>query len=166
MFSPVCPQSPTGVSLSKYLSHHPPPPSPYGQQRGPWDDSCLRLGNSYMYTATHAAATSLQARLTRRTTDHQALLSVGFSREEHWSGLPAPLQGIFPTQGSSPPSSVSCISGQAPYYQCRLGGPPCPRTCFTSHHDPPQVFPSNTAGVLNNKVLATHRPQSQMEMRR
>ena len=33
---------------------------------------------------------------------HQAPLSVGFSRQEYWSGLPCPLQGIFPTQGLKP----------------------------------------------------------------
>ena len=30
---------------------------------------------------------------------HQALLSMEFSRQEYWSGLPFPLQGMFPTQG-------------------------------------------------------------------
>ena len=29
-------------------------------------------------------------------------LSMGFSRQEHWSGLPCPPQGIFWTQGSNP----------------------------------------------------------------
>ena len=33
------------------------------------------------------------------TVAHQAALSMGFSRQEHWSGLPLLLQGIFPTQG-------------------------------------------------------------------
>ena len=31
----------------------------------------------------------------------QAPLSMGFSRQEHWSGLTCPHQGIFPTQGSN-----------------------------------------------------------------
>ena len=31
----------------------------------------------------------------------QAPLSVGFSRQEYWSGLPCPPPGIFPTQGST-----------------------------------------------------------------
>ena len=35
------------------------------------------------------------------TVAHQAPLSVGFSRQEYWSELPCPLQGIFPTQGSN-----------------------------------------------------------------
>ena len=35
------------------------------------------------------------------TVDHQATLSVRFSRPEYWSGLPFPLLGIFLTQGSN-----------------------------------------------------------------
>ena len=34
------------------------------------------------------------------TVAHQPPLSMAFSRQEYWSGLPFPLQGIFPTQGS------------------------------------------------------------------
>ena len=34
------------------------------------------------------------------TIDHQAPLSMGFSRQEYWSGFHALLQGIFPTQES------------------------------------------------------------------
>ena len=34
--------------------------------------------------------------------DHQAPLSLGFPRQEYWSGLPFPTKGIFPTQGSNP----------------------------------------------------------------
>ena len=33
---------------------------------------------------------------------HQAPLSMGFFRQEYWSGLPFLLQGIFPIQGSNP----------------------------------------------------------------
>ena len=36
-----------------------------------------------------------------QTVAHQAPLSVGFSRQEYWNGLPFLLQGIFPTQGSN-----------------------------------------------------------------
>ena len=32
----------------------------------------------------------------------QAPLSMGFSRQEYWSGLPCPPPGVFPTQGSNP----------------------------------------------------------------
>ena len=33
---------------------------------------------------------------------HQASLSMGFSRQEYWSGLPFPSQRIFPTEGWNP----------------------------------------------------------------
>ena len=32
---------------------------------------------------------------------------MGFTKQEHWSGLHALLQGIFPTQGSNP--SLLCL---------------------------------------------------------
>ena len=35
------------------------------------------------------------------TVAYQAPLSMGFSRQEYWSGLPFPSPGIFPTQGSN-----------------------------------------------------------------
>ena len=38
------------------------------------------------------------------TVAHQAPLSMGFSRQESWSGWPCPLQGIFQTQRSNPSS--------------------------------------------------------------
>ena len=37
--------------------------------------------------------------MTLRTVACQAPLSMGFSRQEYWSGLPCPPQGIFLTQG-------------------------------------------------------------------
>ena len=36
------------------------------------------------------------------TVVHQAPLSMGFSRQEYWGGLPFPSPGIFPTQGLNP----------------------------------------------------------------
>ena len=36
------------------------------------------------------------------TVVHQASLSMGFSRQEYWSGLPFLLQGIVPTQELNP----------------------------------------------------------------
>ena len=32
----------------------------------------------------------------------QAPLTMGFSRQEYWSGLPFPSSGMLPTQGSNP----------------------------------------------------------------
>ena len=41
------------------------------------------------------------------TVAHQAPLSVGFSRQEYWSGLPCPSSGNLPHPGFKPRSSES-----------------------------------------------------------
>ena len=44
-------------------------------------------------------------------TSHQAPLSMGFSRQESWSGLPCPPPGDLPHAGIEP-GFVSCIAGR------------------------------------------------------
>ena len=47
------------------------------------------------------------------TAAHQAPVSVGFPRQEYWSGLPFPLLGDLPKPGSEPISlQVSCITSE------------------------------------------------------
>ena len=41
------------------------------------------------------------------TVARQALLSMGFSRQEHWSGLPCPPPGHLPDSGIKPASLMS-----------------------------------------------------------
>ena len=41
------------------------------------------------------------------TVAHQALLFMGFCRQEYWSGLPGPLLGDLPDPGIEPLSPVS-----------------------------------------------------------
>ena len=41
------------------------------------------------------------------TIDHQAPLSMGFSRQEYWSGLPCPPPGDLPDPGIEPSSLKS-----------------------------------------------------------
>ena len=41
------------------------------------------------------------------TVAHQAPLSMGFSRQEYWSGLPCPLPGNLPNPGIEPTSLTS-----------------------------------------------------------
>ena len=41
------------------------------------------------------------------TAAHQARLSMGFSRQEYWSGLPCPPPGDLPNPGIEPTSPVS-----------------------------------------------------------
>ena len=45
--------------------------------------------------------------VTPRTVVFQAPLSMGFSREEHWRGLPCPLPGELPDPGMEPASLIS-----------------------------------------------------------
>ena len=42
--------------------------------------------------------------MTPRTVTHQAPLSMGFPRQEYWSGLPFPLPGNLPVPGIKPTS--------------------------------------------------------------
>ena len=42
------------------------------------------------------------------TVAHQAPLSMGFSRQEHWSGLPFPFPGDLPDPGTEPVSFMCC----------------------------------------------------------
>ena len=46
------------------------------------------------------------------TVAHRAPLSLGFSRQEYWSGLPGPLPGDLPDPGIKSASHyVSCAAG-------------------------------------------------------
>ena len=47
--------------------------------------------------------------MTLWTVAHQAPLTMGFSRQEYWSGLPYPPPGDLPNPGMEPASHVSCI---------------------------------------------------------
>ena len=74
---------------------------------------------------------------------HQAPPSLGFSRQEHWSGWHSLLQGIFPTQGSNP------------------GLPHCRQTLYClSHREGHRLFYSQgPAGVY--KPILTRATQRQ-----
>ena len=47
-------------------------------------------------------AKSYPTLVTQCTVFHQALLSMGFPRQEYYSGLPFPSPGDIPSQGSNP----------------------------------------------------------------
>ena len=66
-----------------------------------------------MYVSVCACAKSLQSRLTLSdlwTVACQALLLVGFSRQEYWSGLPCPPPEDLPDPGFEPKSLTSPVS--------------------------------------------------------
>ena len=78
-----------------------------------------------IYTGTRMLShfSRVQLFLTPWTIPRQAPLSMGFSRQEYWSGLPCPPPGIFPTQGSTHVSYISCTGRQILYHECHLGSP-------------------------------------------
>ena len=52
------------------------------------------------------------------TVAHQAPLSMGFSRQECWSGLPCPPAGDLPNSGTEPASLMSpALAGSTLYHQ-------------------------------------------------
>ena len=58
------------------------------------------------------------------TTAHQAPLSMGFSRQEYWNGLPYPPPGDLPDPGTEPVSLMSlALVDWVLYHLCHLGGP-------------------------------------------
>ena len=69
----------------------------------------------------HAYVLSLvQLCVAHQTIVHQAPLSMGFSRQEYWSGLPFPDSRDLPDPGVEPISCVSCIGRQILYHWCHL----------------------------------------------
>ena len=73
-------------------------------------DYRLRLSYSPIHTCAHACSVT-QSCLTlcnpTQTVDCQAPLSMGFSRQEEWSGLPFPPSGDLPDPGTDPLSPMS-----------------------------------------------------------
>ena len=54
------------------------------------------------------------------TVDRQSPLSMGFSRQEYWSGLPYPSPGDLPDPGINPAAEsqlkpLHCIASQVPW---------------------------------------------------
>ena len=50
---------------------------------------------------------------------HQALLSMGFPRQEYWSGLPFPSPGDLPDPGIEPRSPATEPQGASPLIKMR-----------------------------------------------
>ena len=66
----------------------------------------------------------------------QAPLSMGFFRQEYWSGLPFPTAGDLPNPGTEPASRVLCIGWQILY----TGPPGKPKYLHTYFSKPPAEF--------------------------
>ena len=61
----------------------------------------------HFYVILHAVLGSVWLFATPWTVARQASLSMGFSRQEYWSGLPCPLPGDLPNPETEPASPVS-----------------------------------------------------------
>ena len=94
-------------------SSHPPDgphPSPSFHRLQPFPFSRASLGPACVcvcvcvcvYVHSYARSIMSDSFVTPWTVAHKALLSMGFSRQEYWSGLSFPSPGIFLTQGSYP----------------------------------------------------------------
>ena len=64
------------------------------------------LDNLHIAICLHACISHVQLFVTLWTVALQAPLSMGFSRQEHWSGLSCPLPGDLPNPGIEPRSPV------------------------------------------------------------
>ena len=62
-------------------------------------------GNVHVYMLSHSVV--FDSFVTPWTVAHQAPLSMGFSKQEYWSGLPCSLPGDLPEPGIDTPSPVS-----------------------------------------------------------
>ena len=82
----------------------------------PWTESDLRkfleidwfpylLGS--VYVRVRSCFSNVRLSVTLRALALQVLLSMGFSRQEYWSGLPCPPPGVLPDPGFEPGSLMS-----------------------------------------------------------
>ena len=84
---------------------------------------------------TRTRAQSCVVFATPWTAARQSPLSVGFSRQEYWSGLPFPSPGDLPCPGTEP-GSPALQADSLP-----LAPPGKPKVCFTYCHFLPSTFP-------------------------
>ena len=97
------------------------------------------------------------------TIAYQAPLSMGFSRQGYWSGLPFPFPGIFPTQGSNSGlphcrQTLYPLSHQgslillyiSSYDPCSMGGR-CLCICFWPHSGGQALCPEHPKSTAKSK---------------
>ena len=87
---------------------------------------------------------SVQLFVTPWTAAHQSPLSMGFSRQEYWSGCHTLLQGIFPTQGLDP-SLLGLLCWQAGSLPLAPPGKPLSISCSVAKSCPTCCDPILTA---------------------
>ena len=92
------------------------PPVPRMQQEdprsrvrwpAPWTRGCISLGPCVCQSLSHVCLF-----VTSWTVTLQALLSMGFSKQECWSGLPCPSPGDIPNRDQTRVSSSPTLAGR------------------------------------------------------
>ena len=78
----------------------------------------VSLCHAYICVLSHFSCVQLCATL--RTVAHQTPLSMGFFRQEYWSGWPCPPLGDLPDPGWNPHLLSPALTGRF-YHQCHLG---------------------------------------------
>ena len=81
----------------------------------------------------------------------QASLSMGFSRQEYWSGLPFPPPGDLPDPGSKPMSPA--LAGG--FFTAESRGKPCRYLCLNKRLAVPDSY-SNLGGKTVSVCVCTH----------
>ena len=115
--------------------------------------SCIScIGRRILYNSAtceaHGAEVMSLSRVqlfaTAQTVTYQVPLSMGFSRQEYWSGLPFPSPGDLPNPGIEPRSPV--LQGAAAAKSLQL----CPTLCDPTDGSPPV---STVPGILQARTL-------------
>ena len=79
---------------------------------------------TYVCAVLYSVASVVSDSVIPLTVAHQALPSMGFSRQEYWSGLPFPPPGDLPNPGIEPVSSA-LAGGFFTYFLLLNAGKPC-----------------------------------------
>ena len=96
------------------------------------------------------------------TVARQAPLSMGFSRQEYWSGVPFPSPGDLPNLGIEPASRIAFTGGQILYHQHHLGKPLVSQAGEDGNQEPSQVLVApSSPGCARSLLAATLKPSPQ-----
>ena len=126
----------------------------------PWHKLCMLL-----LLLSHFSHVRLCA--TPQTVAHQAPLSLGFSRQEHWSGLPFPspmreseVPQLCPTLSDPMDCSLPVLEWGAIAFSETMHTPllcvcaqSCPTLCDSMDCNPPDSFPGKNTGVGCHSLL-------------
>ena len=121
---------------------------------------------TFVHVCTLSHLSRVHVFATPRTVARQAPLSMGFSRQEHWRGLPCPPPEDLPHPGIEPASPVSPASQADSFPLSHLGSPvaiegKCKRAADmvqnisdnVVYHRSQWTCPSNLAHQLNQEKI-------------